>query len=83
VYVLLNTYTKDIPLIDQVGLTPDRFNTVIGLIVILIMVLSPEGLVGILDRLSRGRGLGSPNEHSVEQPTTSDTTVHTGSGHQP
>jgi branched-chain amino acid transport system permease protein len=83
VYVLLNTYTGSIPLIDRVGLTPDRFNTVIGLIVILIMVLSPEGLVGILKRLSRGRGVGTPNDHSVEPPTTSQATVQTSSGRQP
>ena len=59
VYVLLETYTGDLPLIDRIGLTPDRFNTVIGLIVLLIMVLSPEGLVGILARF-RGRRAGHP-----------------------
>ncbi len=82
VYVLLNTYTKSIPLIDRIGLTPDRFNTVIGLIVLLIMVLSPEGLVGILERAGRGRGVSKPTEHSIELPTTSPTTVQTG-GREP
>jgi branched-chain amino acid transport system permease protein len=82
VYVLLNTYTKSVPFIDQIGLTPDRFNTVIGLMVLLIMVLSPEGLVGILERVSRGRGLGKPTEHSVEPPTTSSSPAQTGTGLQ-
>lgn len=83
VYVLLNTYTTSVPLIDRIGLTPDRFNTVIGLMVLLIMVLSPEGLVGILERVRRGRGIAKPSEHSIEPPTTSPTPVPTGSGREP
>jgi branched-chain amino acid transport system permease protein len=70
VYVLLNTYTTSIPLIDRIGLTPDRFNTIIGLVVLLIMVLSPEGLAGIIERLSRRRGFAKPSNHSIELPTT-------------
>jgi branched-chain amino acid transport system permease protein len=79
VYVLLNSYTTSIPLIDRVGLTPDRFNTIIGLCVLLIMVLSPEGLVGIVERLRRGRGFAKPTEHSIEPATTSPA-AHTVSG---
>jgi branched-chain amino acid transport system permease protein len=88
VYVLLETYTGDLPLIDRIGLTPDRFNTVIGLIVLLIMVLSPEGLVGILARF-RGRRAGHPAgagpadpvglSHPVTPSTTS--TAGTPAGH--
>lgn len=83
VYVLLNTYAGSVPLIDRIGLTPERFNTVIGLMVLLIVVLSPEGLVGILERARRGRGVGKPTEHSVELPTTSPTPVQTGSRGEP
>jgi branched-chain amino acid transport system permease protein len=83
VYVLLNIYTGSVPLIDRIGLTPDRFNTVIGLMVLLIMILSPEGLVGIVERARRGRGVGKPTDHSVELPTTSPTPVQTGSGREP
>ncbi len=83
VYVLLDTYTESVPLIDRIGLTPDRFNTVIGLMVLLIMVLSPEGLVGIIERARRGRGIAKPTEHSIEPPTTSPTPVQTGSGREP
>lgn len=50
VFVAANNYLRDLPLVDLVGITPDRFNTVVGLLVLLIMVLSPEGLVGILRR---------------------------------
>ena len=77
VYVLLQTYTTSIPLIDRIGLTPDRFNTIIGLAVLLIMVLSPEGLVGIVERLRRGRGFAKPTEHTIEPATTSTDAVHT------
>jgi len=81
VYVLLQTYTTSIPLIDRIGLTPDRFNTIIGLCVLLIMVLSPEGLVGIIERLRRGRGFAKPTEHSIE-PATSSEAVHSASGRE-
>ncbi|SDD69512.1 branched-chain amino acid ABC transporter permease [Glycomyces harbinensis] len=53
VYVAMSTYLRDLPLIDRIGITEARFNTVIGAIVLLIMVLSPQGLAGIADRLRR------------------------------
>ncbi|MEO3840733.1 MULTISPECIES: branched-chain amino acid ABC transporter permease [unclassified Streptomyces] len=54
VYVLIFTYLRDLPLIDRIGITEARFNTVIGVIVLLIMMLSPEGLTGIARRLRPG-----------------------------
>jgi branched-chain amino acid transport system permease protein len=83
IYVMISKYTESVPLIDRIGLTPDRVDTVIGLMVLLIMVLSPEGLVGIIERARRGRGVGKPAEHSVELPTTSATAVQSGSGREP
>ena len=56
VYMIVFTYLRELPVLDQIGVTEARFNTVIGTIVLLIMVLSPEGLVGIIERLRRGRG---------------------------
>lgn len=53
VYVLIFTYLRDLPLIDRIGITEARFNTVIGVIVLVIMMLSPEGLTGIARRLRR------------------------------
>jgi branched-chain amino acid transport system permease protein len=55
VYVSANIYLRNVPLVDQIGITEARFNTVIGLLVLLIMVLSPEGIMGIIDRLRRGK----------------------------
>jgi branched-chain amino acid transport system permease protein len=73
VYVLLETYTRSLPLIDRIGLTPDRFNTVIGLIVLLIMVLSPEGLVGIVERLRSRSGRGHRGAGPVDPSDPSST----------
>ncbi|MBA2529367.1 MAG: branched-chain amino acid ABC transporter permease [Euzebyales bacterium] len=78
VYVGTATYLRELPLVDRIGITPDRFNTVIGLIVLLIMVLSPEGLVGIAQK-GRGWRRGTPRERSIELPTTSAASVEAGS----
>lgn len=51
VYVAANNYLRSLPLVDRIGITEDRFNTLIGVLVLLIMVLSPEGLVGIARRI--------------------------------
>lgn len=77
VYVGASTYLRDLPLVDQIGITPDRFNTVIGVLVLLIMVLNPEGLVGILSRGRRRRR--PPPERSIEPPTTARETADAGS----
>lgn len=51
VYVAANNYLRALPFVDRIGITEARFNSVIGVLVLLIMVLSPEGLVGIVARL--------------------------------
>jgi branched-chain amino acid transport system permease protein len=53
VYVAANNYMRNLPLADRLGVTEARFNTVVGLLVLLIVLLSPDGLVGVL---LRGRG---------------------------
>ncbi len=47
VYVVANNYLRSLPLVDHIGITEARFNTVVGALVLLIVVLSPEGLSGI------------------------------------
>lgn len=73
VYVAANNYLRSLPLVDQIGLTEDRFNTLIGLLVLLIMVLSPEGLVGIAARARRllpgGRGAPGTDTESAASGT--------------
>ena len=54
VYVAANNYLRDLPFADKVGLTPARFNTVVGLVVLAIVVLSPDGLMGLVERARTG-----------------------------
>lgn len=54
IFVLANVYLRDLPFIDSIGLGEDRFNTVVGLLVLFIVVVSPDGIVGIFDRFKRG-----------------------------
>jgi branched-chain amino acid transport system permease protein len=51
VFVAANNYLRVIPLFDRIGITEARFNTVIGLLVLIIMLLSPDGIAGIVVRL--------------------------------
>ncbi len=50
VFVIANNYMRDLPFASSIGLTEARFNTVVGLLVLLIMILSPDGLVGVIIR---------------------------------
>ncbi len=52
VFVLANNYVRDVPLLNQIGLTENRFNTIIGIIFLLIVLLSPDGLIGIGQRVA-------------------------------
>ena len=51
VFVIANNYMRDLPLASSIGLTEARFATVVGLLVLLIMILSPDGLVGVILRV--------------------------------
>jgi branched-chain amino acid transport system permease protein len=50
VFVIANNYMRDLPLASSIGLTEARFATVVGVLVLVIMVLSPDGLVGVILR---------------------------------
>jgi len=50
VFVIANNYMRDLPFAGSIGLTEARFATVVGVLVLLIMVLSPDGLVGLILR---------------------------------
>lgn len=51
VFVAANNYLRNLPLVDSFGITEARFNTVIGVLVLAIIVLSPEGLMGIIHKV--------------------------------
>jgi len=73
VYLVANNYMRDLPLVDQLGITEARFNTIIGLLVLLIMVLSPEGLVGIFEKARAWwqRATLTPTTEAASTATTS------------
>ena len=53
VFVAANNYLRDLPLVDRIGITEARFNTIVGVLVLLIMILSPDGLAGIIERVRK------------------------------
>ena len=61
VFVLINNYAQD------VGFVAERFHTLIGLIFLVIVLVSPDGLVGLWERtVGRLRGPPSPGETTGE-----------------
>jgi len=61
VFVGANIYLRDIPLLGSIGgfleerlLAEERFNTVIGVMLLVIMLLSPDGLAGIIAKIHHG-----------------------------
>ncbi len=60
-FIVINNYVRDIqfPFADEEGVLPwvgGSFNTVIGIVFLLIVLLSPGGLMGIWERLVAGVG---------------------------
>ena len=73
VFVAANIYLRDIPGVGSLGgfleeriFAEARFNTVIGILLLVIMLLSPDGLAGIIVRiteaLKRVLGRGDPDD---------------------
>ena len=89
VFVGANIYLRDIPLLGDIGgvvhervLAAERFNTVIGLLLLVIMLTSPDGLAGMIARL-RGRfGSGSSGRPSARR-RSGRRRARTDCGHQP
>jgi branched-chain amino acid transport system permease protein len=57
-FVVVNNYVRDVPGLNLIGLTEDRFNTIIGIVFLIIVLVSPDGLIGIggmIGRLFRRR----------------------------
>jgi len=68
-FIVINNYVRDV----ELPLVGGSFNTIIGLIFLAIVILSPDGLMGLWDRLWRSLGRpggGTPEIASVTQPTT-------------
>ena len=69
-FIVINNYVRDV----SVPVLGGSFNTVIGLIFLAIVIVSPNGLIGLWDRviqgLLRGRGGASPPTPAELQPAT-------------
>ena len=50
VFVLINNYIRSVPGLGHIGISEERFHTVIGVIFLVIVLLSPGGLIGILEK---------------------------------
>jgi branched-chain amino acid transport system permease protein len=73
VFVVANNYMRDLPLVDRIGITPERFNTVVGVVVLLIVVLSPNGLMGIVNSVTDRTRAAFPRRRT--SPVLSTTTM--------
>jgi branched-chain amino acid transport system permease protein len=63
-FIVINNYVRDV----ELPLVGGSFNTIIGLIFLVIVIVSPDGLMGLWDRLWRSlgrRGGGTPEAASV------------------
>jgi branched-chain amino acid transport system permease protein len=49
VFVVLQNYARNIPLVHYIGISQQRFDTLIGAIFLIIVILNPGGLLGIWD----------------------------------
>ncbi|HXF98579.1 MAG TPA: branched-chain amino acid ABC transporter permease [Gaiellaceae bacterium] len=68
-FILINNYVRDV----ELPLVGGSFNTIIGLIFLVIVVVSPDGLMGLWDRLWRSlgrRGGGTTDVATVARPVT-------------
>ena len=73
-FVIANNYMRSLPLVDRIGITEARFNTVVGVVVLIIVVASPNGLMGLITG-SAGRLRMARSGATGPHPTLSTTTM--------
>ena len=69
VFVVINNYAPDI------GAISNRFHTVIGLIFLVIVLVSPNGLIGLWERATAGRRRTIPGDITQERGSAEPTPV--------
>jgi branched-chain amino acid transport system permease protein len=73
VFVAANNYLRDLPYAEKLGLTEARFNTVVGLLVLAIVALSPDGLIGMIAKArDKTRGSTAKRTRSAAPPEPVD-----------
>ena len=73
-FIVINNYVRDVEL-PVIG---GSFNTIIGLIFLVIVIVSPDGLMGLWDRLWRSLGRpggGTPDAASVTRQAAPEVTT--------
>ena len=68
VFVIANNYMRNLPLVDRIGITEARFNTVVGVVVLVIVVASPNGLMGLITGSSNRLRLAAPGARTESKP---------------
>jgi branched-chain amino acid transport system permease protein len=78
VFVLINNYIRSVPGLGHIGISEERFHTVIGVIFLVIVLLSPGGLMGIfgtarelVERLVFGRRVAASGTQAATEPGSS------------
>jgi branched-chain amino acid transport system permease protein len=61
VFVLINNYAQDVSFIG------DRFHTLIGVIFLVIVLVSPNGLIGLWERATSGRGASADSSGGIAE----------------
>jgi len=69
VFVVLNNYA---PRVDAIG---DRFHTLIGVVFLIIVLVSPNGLIGLWERVTAGRRREVPGDITQERSSAEPTPV--------
>jgi branched-chain amino acid transport system permease protein len=69
IFVLINNYAPDI------NFVADRFHTLIGLIFLVIVLVSPNGLIGLWERATVGRRRTVPGDITQERGSAEPTPV--------
>ena len=78
VFVIAQAYIEDVPGLEAIGIDDARFNTALGLLVLLIVCASPDGIVGLISRLNQlGHRLrpNQPNRDTGHPPQTAGQRV--------
>jgi branched-chain amino acid transport system permease protein len=73
VFVIANNYMRSLPFVDRIGITEARFNTVVGVVVLIIVVASPNGLMGLITGSAGRLRMSVPGFQS--DPALSTTTM--------
>jgi branched-chain amino acid transport system permease protein len=68
VFVLINNYAQDVSFIG------DRFHTLIGVIFLIIVLVSPNGLIGLWEKATSARGRSDPAGGITEERASSELT---------